>query len=103
MCIMKKLLSTAAAVALLSASGVAHADNVGFSGTTPLGTTSNPILFGLGALATGTGYSQFGANSGNTENASPTVTNTWTIKGAVDKDCSYYGGNTTSHTIDFGH
>lgn len=100
---MKKLLSTVAAMAMLSASGVAHADNVGFSGTTPLGTTGNPLVFAGAALLSGTGYSQFGLNAGNSETASPTVTNTWTIKGAVDKDCSYYGGNTTSHTIDFGH
>jgi hypothetical protein len=108
---MKKLLSTAAAMALLSASGVAHADNIAFQGQTPgifpgstitygpgLGQILYPIAVGLG----GVGYDQQGFNAGNVENATPTVTNTWTIKGTVSKDCSFYGGSSTSHTLDFG-
>lgn len=105
---MKKLLSTAAAVALMATSGAAHANDIPWTGTTPLGTTGVGFL-GLGylgyqiAIAAGVpGYDQSGTNAGNTEAASPTVTNTWTIKGTVDKDCSYYGGGTTSHTLDFG-
>jgi hypothetical protein len=96
---MKKLLS-AAAVALLSTAGVAHADT--FANAT-IGTTPQWVPF-LGTIQVPTGaiYSEIGGVAGNTEAASPTVTNTWLIKGTVTKDCSYYGGNTTSHTLDFG-
>jgi hypothetical protein len=38
----------------------------------------------------------------NTEPATPTVTNTFKLTGAVSKDCSYYGGGTTNHTIALG-
>lgn len=96
---MKKLLS-AAAVALLSTAGVAQADT--FSSTT-VGTTPVTLPFiGTIQVPTGAVYSQTGGVAGDTEAASPTVTNTWLIKGSVSKDCSYYGGNSTSHTLDFG-
>ncbi|MDP5281313.1 hypothetical protein Q9Q95_20475 [Sphingomonas sp. DG1-23] len=104
---MKKLLS-AAAVALLSTAGVAQANDIAFSGQTPGifgGTTDHSSLLGYGiglALSGGVGYNQWGLNDGNTQTASPTVTNTWLIKGTVTKDCSYYGGSSTSHTLDFG-
>lgn len=106
---MKKLLS-AAAVALLSTAGVAQADDINWSGQTPglFGGTAT-YSGGLGhfaydvATALGVpGYEQEGTNSGNTQTASPTVTNTWLIKGTVTKDCSYYGGSSTAHTLDFG-
>jgi hypothetical protein len=109
---MKKLLATAAAIAVAMSSTAAHADNIAWTGTTPLGTTgAGPYFFGLPlgqlgygvAIAAGSpGYDQAGTNAGNIEAASPTVTNTWLIKGAVSKDCSFYGGASTSHTLDFG-
>ncbi|MDV3458355.1 hypothetical protein RZN05_15260 [Sphingomonas sp. HF-S4] len=104
---MKKLLS-AAAVALLSTAGVAQADDIAFSGQTPGiigGTTSHSTTLGYAVglvLSGGVGYSQWGLNDGNSQAASPTVTNTWLIKGSVSKDCSYYGGSSTAHTLDFG-
>lgn len=105
---MKKLLATAAAIAVAMSSTVAHADNISFSGQTPSifgGTTNhnNVLSYGIGLVLSGNvGYNQAGLNAGNIENASQTVTNTWLIKGAVSKDCSYYGGSSTSHTLDFG-
>lgn len=104
---MKKLLATAAAI-MVATSGVAHADNIAFSGQTPGifgGTTSHTSIlgYGIGLILSGNvGYNQAGLNAGNIETASPTVTNTWLIKGAVSKDCSYYGGSSTAHTLDFG-
>ncbi|ATY32882.1 hypothetical protein [Sphingomonas psychrotolerans] len=104
---MKKLLS-AAALALLSTAGVAQADDIAFSGQTPGvfgGTSNHSSLLGYAVgvvLSGGVGYNQFGLNAGNTQTASPTVTNTWLIKGTVTKDCSYYGGSSTAHTLDFG-
>lgn len=100
---MKKLLS-AAAVALLSTAGVAQANDIAFSGETPLGGNHSSVIgYGIGAvLSNGVGYNQIGFNSGNSQTASPTVTNTWLIKGTVTKDCSYYGGSSTAHTLDFG-
>lgn len=101
---MKKILSVAA-VALLSTSGIAHADNIAWSGQTPgvsysggFGALGYAIATSLGAP----GYEQDGLNAGNIETASPVVTNTWLIKGTVTKDCSYYGGSSTNHTLDFG-
>jgi hypothetical protein len=106
---MKKLLSTAAVAALLSTTGVAHADNIPFQGTAPnvpfLGTvTTGSILgYGLARLANGNvGYDQSGFNAANADAANSDVKNTWTIQGTVTKDCSYYGGSSTSHTLDFG-
>lgn len=100
---MKKFLATAA-VALAMTSNAAFADNIGFSGATPVtGNTNNPIVYGIGYVLSGNvGYTQAGLNAGNVENATPTVTNTWLIKGSVSKDCSYYGGTSTAHTLDFG-
>ena len=116
---MKKLLS-AAAVALLSTAGVAQADDIQFSGRSgvshnfgfPIGNVSvngptsgvgGAILLGAQIAAdVGFGYGQSGSNDGNVQEATPTVTNTWLIKGAVSKDCSYYGGSSTAHTLDFG-
>jgi hypothetical protein len=86
---MKKLLS-AAAVALLSTAGVAHADFANSSGSA------------IGALFGGPFYSEIGGAFDNAEAASPTVTNTWTLTGNVTPDCSYYGGSSSSHTLDFG-
>jgi len=103
---MKKLLS-AAAVALLSTAGVAHADNIAWSGTTPLGTYSGLggalVYAGATGLAGLPGYEQSGTNVGDLQAASPTVTNSWKIEGKVSKDCSYYGGGTTSHSLNFGN
>lgn len=84
---MKNLIASAAAMALFATSGVAHADLIA---------NSQGSFFG------GYNYSEIGGSLGNTETASPTVTNTWLIKGNVTPDCSYYGGSSTSHTLDFG-
>ena len=38
----------------------------------------------------------------DTTTATPDVTNTFTLTGTVAKDCSYYGGPSTSHSIPLG-
>jgi len=91
---MKKLLTTAA-IALLSTTGIANADDFKAVSAGTVGT-----VFGL-PLLSGAVYSEVGGVLGNAETATPTVTNTWTIKGKVTPDCSYYGGSTTK-TLDFG-
>lgn len=90
---MKKLLS-AAAVALLSTAGVAHAD---FSNTV-VGT----VQFGPFQIPTGAVYNETGLAANNVETATPTVTSKWTITGNVTKDCSFFGGSSTGRTLDLG-
>lgn len=108
---MKKFLATAAAVAALSMPSAAYADDIVGQGTNPAGTFNFPATFlggivhaafDVAALAGVPSYEQSGTNAGNVEAASPTVTNTWLIKGTVTRDCSYYGGTSTAHTLDFG-
>ena len=86
---MKKLLSTAA-IALLSTTGIADADTIS------IGTVGTILPIPTGAV-----YTDISKVAGNVETATPTVTNTWTIKGNVTPDCSYFGGN-GSKTLDFG-
>ena len=93
----KNVLSGAVAVlALVATSGVAHADT--FASAT-VGT--NGTFLGM-PIPTGAIYTQGGTVAGNTEAADGLVRNQWLIKGAVSPDCSYYGGSSTSHTMDFG-
>ncbi len=95
---MKTVLKTAAAaLALIGSAGVAHADPIS---SITVGTVGPS--FPLNLIPTGAVYSQIGGSLGNTETASPTVTNTFTLTGTVAKDCSYYGGSSTSHTVAFG-
>jgi len=99
------LAGAAAAIALLSTTGVAHADNVKTEAT--VGIRNETVYFGPIPIfsipvPTGAIYSQSGTNTGNDEAATPTVTQSWAIKGAVQADCSYYDGGSNSHTLDFG-
>lgn len=56
--------------------------------------TKNPIA--------GSRYQDSNTVSGNTENASTSVVNSFTLTGNVTKDCSFYGGGTTAHDINLG-
>lgn len=47
-------------------------------------------------------FSITGNAPNNTENASPTVTNAFTIRGNVDADCSFYGSNAEGRDINLG-
>ncbi|MBO9623979.1 MAG: hypothetical protein J7500_14815 [Sphingomonas sp.] len=89
---MKKLLS-AAAVALLATVGVAHAQ-----GNSDFGHSHNPP----GPPAPAYSYDVSTDAEGNTETASPSVTRKWLITGAVNKDCSFYGGSSTPATVNLG-
>lgn len=51
----------------------------------------------------GTRYTASTTASDDTENATPTVSNAFTLTGSVNKDCSFYAGNDNSaRDIDFG-
>lgn len=51
----------------------------------------------------GTRYTASTTASDDTENATPTVSNAFTLTGSVNKDCSFYAGNDASaRNIDFG-
>ncbi|MDB5725162.1 MAG: hypothetical protein JWQ16_1916 [Novosphingobium sp.] len=43
-----------------------------------------------------------GQVTNDTTSATPTIIETFTLKGSVAKDCSYYGGTTSAHTINLG-
>ena len=91
----KKIIGSAiAALALATIPGVAHADAVVDFQFTGL----------AGNLGIGTTYAVLGGSFGNTETATPTVANTWTLTGNVTKDCSFYAGNSgsSSHSINLG-
>ena len=50
-----------------------------------------------------TAFTTSGSAPDNTEAATPTVTNAFTLTGNVTKDCSFYAGNNAAgRTIDFG-
>ncbi|MAM57747.1 MAG: hypothetical protein CMN25_10470 [Salinicola sp.] len=54
-------------------------------------------------LEIGTRYTATSTAADNTEAATQTVSNTFTLTGVVNRDCSFYAGNTTAaRTIDFG-
>ncbi len=92
---MKILLQTTAALAMISAATVAHA-GPNINGPANPG----PAQYYVGG-ANGVNTPAVG---NNVENATPTVTNSWTISGNVTQDCSVYtvGGNNGAHTIDIG-
>lgn len=106
---MKKILIGAATAVALIASSAASAQSLNtsttatgniLSGQVPGGT---PVLLGLGTV--GATYTQIGLNglwNSNTGDVEQTTTNTWAITGNVVKDCSYYGGGTTAHTLPLG-
>ena len=55
------------------------------------------------ALGFGTRYTASTTAPDDTENATPTVSNAFTLTGSVNKDCSFYAGNDASaRNIDFG-
>lgn len=115
---MKTILKAAtAAVALVGMSGTALADST--SSTVYSAAPIPPsiyidnnfpfIHFDPGATSAqqfanniGSRYEQSGFSSQNTETASTTVSNTFTLTGSVTKDCSFYGGGQTGHTINLG-
>lgn len=74
--------------------------------TLPFIGTINPgqIAGELGvALQLGTRYTAVASAPGNSENATPTVNVNFRLSGTVNKDCSFYSGNTASaRSIDFG-
>ena len=110
---MKNILSGAvAAIALVAISAPAAAQTNERHYASPLfgGTTiTNPGFLGtvageLGvALQLGTRYTAQADAPGNTEQATPTVKVNFRLSGTVNKDCSFYSGNTASaRAIDFG-
>ena len=50
----------------------------------------------------GSRFHQEGTAPDNTEAASESVANSFTLTGSVTKDCSFYGGGQTGHTINLG-
>ena len=54
------------------------------------------------STVTDASFSITGNAPNNTENASPTVTNAFTIRGNVDADCSFYGSNAEGRDINLG-
>ena len=118
------LRGTVAAVATLSMAGTAiaathqttnqrhYAVDLSYIGG-PVLTDTNPdsatasfydSLLPIGdALGFGTRYTASTTAPDDTENATPTVSNAFTLTGSVNKDCSFYAGNDASaRNIDFG-
>jgi hypothetical protein len=114
---------TVAAIALLSMAGVAQAQthsttnqrhyaaNVPVIGNVELTNPANNFLgnaargaFEAGiANGIGTRYTASTTAADDTETASPTVSNAFTLTGTVNKDCSFYAGNNAAaRNIDFG-
>jgi hypothetical protein len=111
---MKKILSgTVAAIALaaFATPAAAQTAQLHYAGgpVSPL-TNPNTFLEGLGALANelalgsvGTRYTAFADAPSDSETATPTVNVVFSLSGTVNRDCSFYAGNTNSaRTIDFG-
>jgi hypothetical protein len=97
---MKKIVSAIALSAFALASS---------SAAFATGHTAQDSVYGSGVFAGGTyGAGPFygpggGQITDNTDpNTSPIVTNTFTLNGTVTKDCSFYAGTSTSHTINLG-
>lgn len=74
--------------------------------TVPIIGSINPgeILGEAGVvLGVGTRYTATSTAPDDTETATPNVSNTFTLTGSVNKDCSFYAGNNAAgRTIDFG-
>jgi hypothetical protein len=111
---MKKfLLVTAAAAAMVAAAspaaaqtnqrhynigGVQLTNPTGFGGAVAEGLANLAIAGGIG-----TRYTAFADAPSDTTTATPTVTTVFTLTGSVNKDCSFYSGNSSSaRNIDFG-
>jgi hypothetical protein len=110
---MKNILSGAvAAIALvaISAPAAAQTNTRHYASPGPIPyQLNNPGFFGtiageLGVAAqVGTRYTAQADAPGDTETASPTVNVVFNLTGSVNKDCSFYSGNTASaRNIDFG-
>ena len=110
---MKKILTGAvAAIALVGIASPAAAQtnqrHYASPGPIPY-TITNPGFFGtlageLGVLAqVGTRYTATADAPSDSETATPTVNVAFSLSGTVNKDCSFYAGNTASATnINFG-
>ena len=110
---MKNILSGAvAAIALvaISAPAAAQTNQLHYASPGPIPyQITNPGFLGtlageLGVLAqVGTRYTAQADAPGDTETASPTVDVVFTLTGSVNKDCSFYSGNTAAaRNINFG-
>jgi hypothetical protein len=113
---MKKILTGAvAAIALVGVASPAAAqtNQRHYAATVPvLGNLSqnNPgpgatfaWEFARGVFGIGTRYTAVADAPSDSEAATPTVTTTFNLTGSVNKDCSFYAGNTASATnINFG-
>ena len=112
---MKKILSgTVAAIALIAAAAPAAAqtNELHYAGGifSPLTNPANIVdgakaLTNEGALLVGIGtrYTAHVHSDDDSETATPIVNVVFTLKGKVNKDCSFYAGNNASaRTIDFG-
>ena len=114
---------SAAIVALASMGGIAHAqthqttNQRHYSGNEFHAPATNPgpadtyagqplaehLDQDITALQLGTRYTASTTAPDNTETATPTVSNSFTLTGTVTKDCSFYAGNNAAgRTIDFG-
>lgn len=93
---MKNLLrASLAAAALVASTGAAQAQTISYNTDYSTGLTG---FFGALAYAGGIGtvYRAGGAALGNTETATPNVATTFTLRGNVTKDCSFYAGNSAA-------
>lgn len=104
--VMNTLLKAAtAAIAIMGMSGTAMADKTAsttYSNGLPTGPVINPAAIGFALFDLGSRYQQSSSTTANTETASTTVVNSFTLTGSVTKDCSFYGGGQTGHTINLG-
>ncbi|MBO9518309.1 MAG: hypothetical protein J7493_09600 [Porphyrobacter sp.] len=102
---MKTILSGAvAAIALIAVPAAAQTSEVHYSTgvTNPgvLGTIASEVALGLGI---GSRYTAFAGALGDTATAANRVDVVFTLKGSVNKDCSFYAGNNSNaRNIDFG-
>ncbi|BCA63082.1 hypothetical protein HMP09_2316 [Sphingomonas sp. HMP9] len=100
------LKAASAAIAIMGVSGTAMADKTAqttYSNGLPTNVLGfNVAAFGFEALDLGSRYRQSSSTTANTETASTTVANSFTLTGVVTKDCSFYGGGQTGHTINLG-
>ncbi|MAM57748.1 MAG: hypothetical protein CMN25_10475 [Salinicola sp.] len=77
-----------------------------YNATTPLERQQADAVLAQGnnsTVALGTRITMTSTAADDTEAATPTVSNTFTLTGVVNRDCSFYAGNTAAaRTIDFG-
>lgn len=115
---MKSILKAGAAFAVVFSSVAANAQTTTTTTTTNTLYSALPIIVGNGtnpnqiksssadqyAAGIGSKYSDSATSSGNTEEATKTVANSFTMTGDVTRDCSFYGGDTKNgaHDINLG-